>query len=285
MLDQALISIAIMCGMGLLFAAVLAVAHRFLRVDEDPRLEALRALLPGNNCGACGQPGCAAFAQGLLAGTQVPAGCTVADPTSREAIASVLGVEVGEVERRIARVKCAGGRGHAAELAAYRGIRSCRAAAVVDGGGHACAWGCLGLADCERACTFDAIRMNEDALPVVDPAACTACGDCVDACPQDLFVLVPESHKLFVQCNSPLAGEDATRACSVACNACGRCAIDAPTGAIEMVGGLPRLHWDAPEPPSAQAAWRCPTRAIVWVEGRQFSEPEDHDAPPWRAYG
>jgi len=127
--------------------------------------------------------------------------------------------------------------------------------------------------------------MNDDALPVVDPVACTACGDCVDACPKDLFVLVPETQKLFVQCNSPMIGEEATRACSVACNACGRCAIDAPPGAIEMVGGLPRLHWDAPEPPNAQAAWRCPTHAIVWVEGPQFSEPEDHDAPPWRAYG
>ena len=285
MFEQFLISIAIMGGMGLLFAGVLAIAHRFLRVEEDPRLEVLRDLLPGNNCGACGQPGCAAFAEGLLVGSQVPAGCTVSDPQSRERIASVLGVEVGNVEKRIARLKCAGGRGHAVELARYQGIRSCRAAAVVDGGGHACAWGCLGLADCERACTFDAIRMNEEALPVVEPAACTACGDCVDACPQDLFVLVPESEKLFVQCNSPLAGEEATRACSVACNACGRCALDAPPGAIEMVAGLPRLHWDAAEPPNPQAAWRCPTHAIVWIEGQQFAEPEEQDVPPWRAYG
>jgi RnfABCDGE-type electron transport complex B subunit len=283
--EQVIISITIMCGMGLFFAGVLAVAYRFLRVEEDPRLEPLRDLLPGNNCGACGQPGCAAFAEGLLVGSQVPAGCTVADPHSRELIASVLGVEVGAVERRIARLKCAGGRGHVAELASYKGIRSCRAAAVVDGGGHACAWGCLGLADCQRACTFDAIHMNEEALPVVTPAACTACGDCVDVCPQDLFVLVPESHKLFVQCNSPLAGEQATRACSVACDACGRCALDAPPGAIEMVGGLPVLYWDAPEPPNPQAAWRCPTDAIVWVEGQQFAEPEDQDAPPWRVYG
>ena len=59
-------AIAVMTGLGLFFAAVLALAYRFLRVEEDPRLEVVEELLPGNNCGACGQPGCAAFAEKLL---------------------------------------------------------------------------------------------------------------------------------------------------------------------------------------------------------------------------
>ena len=58
-------AVSVMTGMGLFFATVLAVAYRFLRVEEDPRLEVVEELLPGNNCGACGEPGCAAFAEKL----------------------------------------------------------------------------------------------------------------------------------------------------------------------------------------------------------------------------
>ena len=278
-------AIAVMTGLGLFFAAVLALAYRFLRVEEDPRLEVVEELLPGNNCGACGQPGCAAFAEKLLGEELTPGKCTVADAGTLDEIASFLGVGVGADERRVARLKCAGGHGNVRNLAEYQGMSSCRAAVVVDGGGLGCSWGCLGLGDCERACTFDAIRMNDDSLPSVEPAPCTACGDCVDVCPQDLFVLVPTSHKLFVQCNSPLAGEAALRGCRVACDACGRCAADAPAGTVEMLAGLPVVHYDRAETPTPDATWRCPTGAITWLEDKQFVEPEDEVALPWRNYG
>jgi len=278
-------AIGVMTGLGLFFAGVLIAAYRFLRVEEDPRLEVVEQLLPGNNCGACGQPGCAAFAEKLLGAELAPGRCTVADSQTLEELASFLGVGVGAEEKRIARLKCAGGVGNVRNLAEYQGMSSCRAAAVVDGGGLGCAWGCLGLGDCERACTFDAIHMNADALPSVDPGPCTACGDCVDVCPQDLFVLVPASQKLFVQCNSPLVGEAALRGCRVACDACGRCAADAPADTIEIVNGLPVVHYDRGVEPTAQSTWRCPTGAITWIEDKQFPEAEEENAPPWRAYG
>ena len=278
-------AIAVMTGLGLFFSGLLAVAYRFLRVEEDPRLEVVEEMLPGNNCGACGQPGCAAFAGKLLAAEVTPGKCTVADEGTLEELASFLGVGVGAEEKRIARLKCAGGLSNVRELARYQGMSSCQAAAVVDGGGLGCAWGCLGLGDCERVCTFDAIRMNADALPSVDPEPCTACGDCVDVCPLDLFVLVPESQKVFVQCNTPLEGEAALRGCRAACDTCGRCAADAPGDTIEIVNGLPIVHYDRAEQPGPEATWRCPTGAITWLEGKQFVEPEEESATPWRAYG
>ena len=278
-MSEIVASVTVMTGLSLVFAAVLAGAYRFLRVEEDPRLEVVEDLLPGNNCGACGEPGCLAFAQRLLDAELAPGKCTVADEATREEIASFLGVEVGGDEKRIARVKCAGGLSQARSLAHYRGMDSCRAAVLVDGGDRGCSWGCLGLADCERVCTFDAIAMNAEALPVVEPELCTACGDCVDVCPQDLFVLVPESHHLFVQCNSPLVGEAALFPCKVACDACGRCALDAPEGTVEMVNGLPVVHYDREVLPTPAATWRCPTDAIQWLEGKQFAEPEEDVAP------
>ena len=266
---------ATMTGLALVFAVVLAVAWRFLRVIEDPRLEALDEALPGSNCGACGEPGCHAFAVKLLDGEQSPAGCTVSSPQAVEAIAALLGVEAGEARKRLARLACAGGAGQARLLADYKGFDSCTGAAVVAGGGKSCPWGCLGLADCEVACDFDAIAMNDQGLPVVDPELCTACGDCVEACPRDLFSVVPQDHSLFVQCSAPITGPDAIALCGVACDACGRCAQDAPGDLIRMVNGLPVVDYAAAGPATPAITRRCPTGAITWLTGAQFQGDEE----------
>jgi electron transport complex protein RnfB len=271
------VAVAILGGLTLLFGAVLAAAHRLLAVEVDPLLAEVIDLLPGNNCGACGQPGCAAFGGKLVAGEQEPGACTVADEGTLVQIASRLGVDVGGGDRRIARLRCAGGEGLVGSLADYRGESSCRAAMAAGGGGRACTWGCLGLADCEVACDFDAIAMGADGLPYVDPDLCTACGDCVDACPLDLFVLEPRAQRLFVRCASELTGEAARDRCSVACDACGRCALDAPANVITMKRGLPVIDWTG-ESPGPEAAQRCPTGAIAWMtEGEAGIRPPPGD--------
>ena len=58
--------------------------------------------------------------------------------------------------------------------------------------------------------------------------------------------------------------------CSVACNACGRCAADAP-GIVRMQNGLAVVDYDRMELESRKAIERCPTGAIAWVEGAQFA--------------
>jgi Na+-translocating ferredoxin:NAD+ oxidoreductase RNF subunit RnfB len=265
---------AIMTGIGLFFGTVLAVAHRFLHVDEDPRIEATNDMLPGTNCGACGQPGCLPFAEKLVAGEVEPGQCTVSTDDTIEKIAEFLEVDAGRAEKLVARLRCAGGHRQAHQIAEYRGFEGCRAAAVVSGGGKGCAWGCLGLADCERACTFDAIHMNANGLPQVDTAKCRACPDCIAACPRDLFELVPLNQNLYVQCNIPLAGEAARQLCATACDACGRCAADAAPGLIRMEGNLPIVDYAAGGPAAPDAIFRCPTKAIVWLEREQFQDQE-----------
>lgn len=262
---------AIMAGIGLVFAGILTVAYRFLRVQEDPRIEQAEGLLPGSNCGACGEAGCHAFAELLVKGTAQPSQCTVSSPAVVEAVADLLNVDPGQHEKLVARLHCAGGKAQAHQIAEYWGFDSCRGASVVSGGGKGCSWGCLGLADCRIACTFDAIHMNRNGLPVVSVEKCTACGDCVDACPRDLFELVPLNHKLFVQCKSPLSGDAAMALCSVACDACGRCAADAAPGLIHMDDNLPVVDYSAGGPARPEATYRCPTAAIQWLEGGQFA--------------
>ncbi len=271
-MNNFLIAPAIMTGIGLLFAVILTVAYRFLKVQEDPRIEETEDLLPGSNCGACGEPGCHAFAEKLVAGTAKPGLCSVASAEAIESVAELLDVDPGQQEKRIARLHCAGGKAQAYQIAEYRGFESCVAAAVVSGGGKGCSWGCLGLADCMDACTFDAISMNRNGLPVVNVDMCTSCGDCVDACPRDLFELVPLRQHLFVQCKAPLAGEMAVSLCIAACDACGRCVADAAPGLIRLQDNLPVVDYSAGGPARPEATFRCPTGAIQWLEGAQFAE-------------
>jgi len=266
-----LVSVAILGGVALTFAILIALANKKLRVWEDPRIEAVNEMLPGSNCGACGAAGCRAFAEEVIGGERPPAQCTQLGAEGIAEIADYLGVEAGEATKRVARLLCAGGTNVTVRWAEYRGLETCGAAAAVAAGGKGCAWACLGLADCERSCDYDAIYMNRDELPVVIPDLCTACGDCVEACPRELFTLMPIDHKLIVQCRSLLEGDDAEALCSVACNGCGLCVQDAAPGLIKIENNLAVIDYEKAELADPQATERCPTGAIVWVEGGQFA--------------
>lgn len=267
-------SMAILGGVGFAFATLIAVCSRKLRVWEDPRIDAVTALLPGANCGACGSAGCRNFAEKLVSGKAQPVGCAVASPDATVSIASFLGVGAGTAVKRVARLMCAGGSDVATQQAEYRGYRSCAAAASVSTGGKGCAWGCMGLADCARACAFGAITMGPTGLPVVDPAKCTACNDCVVACPKDLFVVLPVTRRLLVQCRSALVGDAAEAVCRVACTACGKCVQDAKPGLIRIANGLAVVDPARPDLEDAGATARCPTGAITWCEAAQFASPK-----------
>ncbi|HHC72275.1 MAG TPA: Fe-S cluster protein [Thiotrichales bacterium] len=259
-------AVLFMGGLGLLLSLLLAIANRRLWVFEDPRIDQVEEMLPHANCGACGTAGCRPFAEALVRGDLNPALCTVNPPDENLRIARFLGVEAAHVERRVARLACAGGIHVARMRAHYEGIGSCRAAALVGGGPKRCAWGCLGLADCETVCDFDAISMNGFGLPVVDAERCTACGDCVEVCPKDLFSLEPVSHRLWVACRNRLDGDEAEADCEVACTACERCVKDSPEGLIEIRDHLAVIDYRKNRLASPVVVQRCPTGAIVWLD-------------------
>ncbi len=261
---------AILGGLGTAFGVLIAYANRRFSVWEDPRITEVEEMLPATNCGACGTPGCRAFAIALIDGDKVPTACTVMGPEEVDDVASFLGVDAGETAKVVARLLCAGGTDVAPYKADYQGMESCAAAVAVTGGGKGCPWGCVGYADCAVACDFDAITMSATLLPVVDLDLCTACNDCVEACPLDLHVLMPADHHLVVQCKNLLNGEAATDVCTVACNACARCVQDASPGLIEMVDALAIIDYDQIHLENPKAIERCPTGAIVWMDGQQF---------------
>jgi Na+-translocating ferredoxin:NAD+ oxidoreductase RNF subunit RnfB len=268
-LQSVLFASTFMAALGGLLALFLALASKRLYVFEDPRIEQVEEMLPHSNCGACGTAGCRNFAEQVVAGSIAPARCTVNPPQQNKSIASLLGIDLGNVEKRIARLACSGGNNVAKSSANYVGHSTCRSASVISGGGRSCVWGCLGLGDCSHVCDFGAIFMNRQGLPEVDPNKCTACGDCVDICPKQLFSLEPVSRQLWVACKNQADPSASENSCEVSCTACGRCVMDAAPGLIKLDRNLAVIDYSKNETADRRAIERCPTGAIVWLDGQR----------------
>lgn len=274
-LNVVFVAVGFMAVFGVILSLLLVMANKKFLVHDDPRVDEVEGMLPHANCGACGAAGCRNFAEQLILGQKEPAQCTVSSKDMHKAIANYLGVSMGKIEKRVARVACAGGKHVAFIRANYAGLKTCRAAALVSGGGKACAWGCLGLGDCESACDFKAIRMDRYGLPQVNVNNCTACGACVNICPKKLFEIHPISHHLWVACKNQELGEAAERWCEVACIACERCAMDAPEGLIQIRHNLATIDYSKNALASPLAIQRCPTGAIVWLDGQGVRKGRD----------
>lgn len=65
-MKEILIAVGILAGLGLIFGFGLAIAAKVLYVKVDTRIEDVTAMLPHANCGACGYPGCAGFAEAVV---------------------------------------------------------------------------------------------------------------------------------------------------------------------------------------------------------------------------
>jgi electron transport complex protein RnfB len=76
-MNTILISVAVLGSIGIIFGLILSFAAIKLKVSEDPKLAALKALMPGANCGACGYPGCNGFAEAFFEGNAPADGCPV----------------------------------------------------------------------------------------------------------------------------------------------------------------------------------------------------------------
>ena len=189
-----------------LFGAGLGIAVKKFAVEVDSRVALVEEALPSANCGACGFPGCGAFAKAVVDGSAPINGCIPGGTDVAEKIASILGKEATTSVRQVAICTCNGG-GNAALSFEYDGIKDCRSASAVSGGPKACIFDCIGLGTCAEACPFDAIKM-ENSLPVVDFENCTACGICVEVCPKDVMLLVPFKKKVHVACNSTWKGKE-----------------------------------------------------------------------------
>ncbi len=257
-----------MMVLGVLFGLGLVLAARAFSTGHDPRVEHVLDALPGINCGACGYAGCRGYAEAVVNEGEDVDLCMPGGPETARAVADLMGVELGERVKLRAVVHCQGGRSKCPDRFDYAGEPDCLAAHLAAGGPKACRYGCLGFGSCAAACPFDAISMNEERLPVIDPDRCTACGICVDTCPRDLITLLPEHYHIWLGCSSHYRGKAVKDICEVGCIACQLCAKEDPHEAIEMRDNLPVLDHDAAGGDFRTAADVCPMNCFV-VEGAQ----------------
>ncbi len=241
-MQNVIFAVVVLFVMGVLFAVLLGIAAKVFAVEVDERVPLVRECLPGANCGGCGYPGCDGLAAAIVAGDAPVNGCPVGGAPVAAKVAEVMGVEAGETERKVAHVYCNGGC-NAVDKAKYEGLQDCTAAMRVAGGPKECAYGCMGLGSCVKACAFDALHIvNGRAL--VDAEKCVACGKCVATCPKKLIDLVAAAKQVHVNCKNRDKGAAAMKVCTNACIACGMCERTCKFDAIHVVNGVAVIDYD-----------------------------------------
>ena len=237
-------AILVMAALGLGSSLGLGIASKKLAIEIDPRIEKLAELLPGANCGGCGYAGCSGFAEAVITQGVEVSGCPVCAASAIKGICKALGLEAGEVTKRVARILCAGGNDRVSKRFDYNGVRECKAAALLAGGDKSCPYGCLAYATCIAVCPFGALSEGPDGIPVLNDARCTGCGKCVAVCPRDIIKLVPFGKAVHVLCCSKAPGKDVREVCPVGCIACKLCEQICPFEAIQVVNNLAVIDYD-----------------------------------------
>lgn len=255
--------------LGLISGGLLAYGAKKFHVDVDPKIESLLEVLPGANCGACGYPNCAELAKAILREDVGVNGCIAGGSDVASKVAEIMGKKVEEVGlKKVAVVRCRGTKDKAKEKFRYIGVESCSASLLVAGGHKACIYGCLGLGDCVRVCPFDAIKMGQDELPVINEEKCTACGKCVNACPRGIITLIPKEQAVFIACVSKDRGKKVRDVCTVGCITCGICVkpdVSNPE-VISMGDNIPVIHWEKGQDLKRlleNAIKKCPNKCFV----------------------
>lgn len=130
--------------------------------------ELLDKQLPQYQCGRCGQPDCAHYAQALAARQETPDRCAPGGHALAERLAAESGMLLSP------------------DAVFDEGVLQC--ARVVEEA-------CIGCARCLKVCPLDALIGASKFLHAVLPMLCSGCGVCVSVCPVDCIVLEPASRE------------------------------------------------------------------------------------------
>lgn len=156
----AVISITVLAA---LFGLLLAYAAVRFKVEGNPIVEEISTILPQTQCGQCGFPGCAPYAEAIANGEAEINLCNPGGSATMAAIADLMGVEPVAVEEE-------------AEGLIYALIREDE---------------CIGCTKCIQACPVDAILGSAKHMHTVILPECTGCKLCVEPCPADCIDLLP----------------------------------------------------------------------------------------------
>ena len=92
-----IITIIVSFVIALVLGICLGIFQRLFAVPVDPKVQEIRKLLSGGNCGGCGFAGCDDFAKAVVEGRASADGCTAGGAACAEAIGKIMGVSVEDV--------------------------------------------------------------------------------------------------------------------------------------------------------------------------------------------
>lgn len=161
-----LIAIAVIAGLALAFGLLLGFAAVKFRVEENPLVEQIDAILPQTQCGQCNFPGCRPYAEALAKGEADINQCPPGGEDGMRALAELLDREPKPI-------------------GAEFGIEKPKMLAVID------EQTCIGCTLCIQACPVDAILGAAKQMHTVIEEECTGCELCVAPCPVDCIDMVP----------------------------------------------------------------------------------------------
>lgn len=237
---EATLFLALLAG---LLSIVLVVASKKFAVEENPLIAEIDEILPQYNCGACGFPGCAGFAQHVVQNRDPNATCTPGGADLAKQIAGMLGMEVAELAPIVAHVFCKGSDTIAKSEGRYLGLQDCVAADLVTSATKVCPAGCLGLGSCVKSCDFDAIILEDGIVHILEDK-CVACVKCVGTCPRGLIRMVQKGEKVAVECTTRDKGATVKKYCGVGCIGCMKCVKACPEEAISLVNAAVTIDHD-----------------------------------------
>lgn len=258
------VSLILSAALGFLLGVFKKVFH----VEVDEREAAVRAALPGANCGACGYAGCESLAAAIARGEAPANSCGVGGAAAAKEISRIMGVEA-VAEDQVAVLLCQGTEKLAPAKARYHGVRSCRAAKLSINGLKLCDYGCITFGDCAAVCPFDALHMGEDGLPHVDYRKCTGCGLCLAACPQKILTKAPKARKGAVALcsNRNPARAQVIKDCKTGCIKCGKCEKACPKQCIKVTDGIPVVDYAVCDS-CGECVISCPTKVLALIEDK-----------------
>lgn len=153
-------------GLAALFGAVLGFAAVKFKVEGDPIVDQIDALLPQTQCGQCGHPGCRPYAQAIANGEAINK-CPPGGQSTINALADLLDVEAPSLDSE---------HGEESPVKKVAFIREDE---------------CIGCTKCLQACPVDAILGAAKQMHTIIADECTGCDLCVEPCPVDCIDMIP----------------------------------------------------------------------------------------------
>jgi electron transport complex protein RnfB len=161
-------AIAIMALGAIVLGALLGYASIKFKVEGDPLVEKIEAILPQTQCGQCGYPGCRPYAEAINKGE---ADINLCPPGGMEGVAKLadlLGREVKALEAE----------------------ERPKAVALID------EQTCIGCTLCIQACPVDAIVGAAKQMHTIIADLCTGCELCLPPCPVECITMEPITENL-----------------------------------------------------------------------------------------